>query len=39
LKRAEIHSRQALYYPAVVAAEKPAAEVKDTKAQKATKKK
>jgi hypothetical protein len=29
LKRNESHSRQALYYPAVVAAEKPAAEVKD----------
>jgi hypothetical protein len=39
LKRSESHSRQALYYPAVVAAEKPAAEVKETKAQKAPKKK
>lgn len=29
LKRSEAHSRQTLYYPAVVAVEKPAAEVKD----------
>lgn len=39
LKRTESHSRQALYYPAVAAVEKPAAEVKETKKEKAAKKK